>query len=75
MMLIGEIHYAPSAVLFIQGLLSGFIGRFCGLYVTKHYGRNSFLVIMLTVVLTMSCGLLIYELATDEEDYHLHALC
>lgn len=72
---VGEINYPVGVVFLFVGLFAGATGRFTALHLVKKYQKNSILVFMLFVILSMSASLVVYEIATTEKDFTFHGLC
>jgi hypothetical protein len=66
---------ALSVFFVVVGLLAGGTGRTLALYLSAKYNRVSILVFMLCAILVLSVLLLIFETASKELDFQLHAFC
>jgi uncharacterized membrane protein YfcA len=72
---LGEINYALGVIYFCIGLCAGGTGRYTALYISQKYNRNSLLIFMLLLLLTLSVSLLVYETIEAEDDWSLHSIC
>ncbi len=72
---LGTINYKVGAILFVIGLLGGYIGRHTGLYIASAYGRPSVIIFALAGVLTLSASYYVYQLSTAEFDSELSSYC
>lgn len=76
-LLSGDINYDWFLLLFTVGASGGLSGRWLSRYVIKTYGRPSFCVFALSVILLMSVCMLGYEMSDHKpKDYtHIDSFC
>lgn len=73
--IMGKIDIRMGGLLFCIGLVAGLIGRRTALFVTVKYGRNSFLIFMLLLVLCASVAMLVAETLSKEIQWVPDAYC
>jgi hypothetical protein len=71
----GDCDWGSGLILFVVGLVGGFIGRKIGLIVAFEYNRSSLIVFSLVVVLWLSCIYYMVELGTMEFESSLSSYC
>ena len=67
---LGTLRYDWFLVCFLIGLLGGVSGRRLSSFITKTYGRPSFMVFALSLTLFMSVCLLSYRLSEEPEEHY-----
>ena len=67
---LGTLRYDWFLVCFLIGLLGGVSGRRLSSFITKTYGRPSFMVFALSFTLFMSVCLLSYRLSEEPEGHY-----
>jgi uncharacterized membrane protein YfcA len=73
--ILGKVHYDTSGVLFVLGMVAGFCGRMCSLFVVARFDRASILVCALCAVLGFSWIVYILYIATDKVSFEIEQLC
>jgi uncharacterized membrane protein YfcA len=72
---LGEIDKKWGPILGATGLAGGFVGRSIALFLVDRYKRESIFTMILSLVLMISFGLLVYDTVTHEKDFHFHDIC
>jgi uncharacterized membrane protein YfcA len=73
--ILGKVHYDTSGVLFVLGMVAGFCGRMCSLFVVARFDRASILVCALCAVLGLSWVVYIVYIATGKVSFDVEQLC
>lgn len=73
--ILGKVHFGRSAILFCLGMVAGFCGRMCSLFVVAKFDRASILVFALVLVLGFSWVIYILYIATGKVSFELGQLC
>lgn len=71
----GDVDYGAGVILIWIGFFGGLTGRQIGLYISKHYGRSSFIIFALVTALYVTSSYYVYELAATDFDLSTDSLC